>query len=882
MDRLPRRSIAGQVFLLQVGTAVLLIVTAVVLLVFQAQRDSTDDARRTALGVAESFARAPGTAAAITGAGPTAVLQPRTEAVAESSDVDYVVVFDDEGIRLTHPDRGLIGKRVTGPPGLLEEVLGGGSVTRTFDTVVGPTVNADAPVRDADGRVVGGVAVGITITNVNESANRQLPALLIAGAASLALALGAGALVSRRLRRQTHGLGPVEITRMYEHHDAVLHTIREGVLIVDGDRLVLANDEARRLLDLPETCEGLPLDRLGLDPGIVELLTSGDTRTDEMHTAGDRLLAVSLRRLDRNGAASGSVATLRDTTELHRERSRAERAHKRLELLYDASARIGTTLDVVRTAEELAEASTPRCADFVTVELLEAVTRGEEAAPGDLIMHRVVLHGVRDDAPLIPVGEAMTIRPGTPATTGLASGHAVLVADLSAEAGWQLQDPDRAPRVLAYGIHSLVSVPLRARGIALGVANFWRGAGSEPFTREDLSITEELASRAAVAIDNARRYHREHTVAVALQRSLLPHGLPVQNALDVAYRYLPAQAGVGGDWFDVIPLSGARVALVVGDVAGHGLHAAATMGRLRTAVQNFAGLDMAPDELLGHLDELVTGLDRDRTETSSGSDIVGATCLYAVYDPVSGDCTMARAGHPPPAVVRPDGGVDFPELPPGPPLGLGGLPFTPAEFRLPEGSRLVLFTNGLVTGRGRDIEAGLELLRRRLTSADRTPDETCAVLLDALLPDRPDDDIVLLVARTRAFPADRVAEWHVPRDPAAVAGVRADATRRLTEWGLEETAFTTELILSELVTNAIRHAAEPVRVRLLLDRSLICEVSDGSSTAPHLRMAATTDEGGRGLFLVAQCARRWGTRYHAQGKVIWTEQSLNALDPDGL
>ncbi|MCC9154763.1 SpoIIE family protein phosphatase [Streptomyces parvulus] len=881
MDRSPRRSIAGQVFLLQVGTAVLLIVTAVVLLVFQAQRDSTDDARRTSLGVAESFARAPGTATALTGPDPTAVLQPRTEGVSDSTDVDYVVVFDTEGIRLTHPDPALIGKRVVGPPGLVERVMRGEAFTRTFDTSIGPTVNADAPVRAADGRVVGGVAVGITLTNVNESAHRQLPALLGVGGASLALALGAAALVTRRLRRQTHGLGPVEITRMYEHHDAVLHTIREGVLIVDGDRLVLANDEARRLLGLPDRCEGLPLARLGLDPGIADLLAAGDTRTDEPHRAGGRLLAVSQRRLDLGGTAGGTVATLRDTTELHRERGRAERALRRLELLYDASARIGTTLDVERTAEELAEASTPSCADFVTVELLEAVRRGEEAAPGDLVMHRVVLHGVRDDAPLIPVGEAMTIRPGTPATTGLDSGHAVLIADLRAETGWQRQDPARAPAVLDYGIHSLISVPLRARGIALGVANFWRGAGSEPFTREDLSITEELASRAAVAIDNARRYHREHTVAVALQRSLLPHGLPAQSALDIAYRYLPAQAGVGGDWFDVIPLSGARVALVVGDVAGHGLHAAATMGRLRTAVHNFASLDMAPDELLGHLDELVTGLDRDRTEAGGGTEIVGATCLYVVYDPVSGDCTMARAGHPPPAVVRPDGRVDFPELPPGPPLGLGGLPFATAAFRLPEGSRLVLFTNGLVTDRDRDIETGLDLLRSRLSDGDRTPEETCAAILDALLPDRPADDIVLLVARTRAFPADRVAEWDVPHDPAAVAGVRAEATRRLTEWSLEETAFTTELILSELVTNAIRHGAAPVRVRLLLDRSLICEVSDGSSTAPHLRMAAGTDEGGRGLFLVAQCSGRWGTRYHPHGKVIWTEQPLTEAETGG-
>ncbi|MFJ8885291.1 SpoIIE family protein phosphatase [Streptomyces sp. NPDC102402] len=865
------RSVAAQVFLLQFVAALVIIVTSLVLLVLQARRDSTEDARRVARAAAEAFAVAPGTAEAMSGPGPTAALQPRAEAVRKASGVDYVVVFDEDGIRYTHPDTAQIGKRVVGPPGLLEEVLGGRSVTRTFEASLGPTVNADAPVRAADGRVLGGVAVGLTVMNVNESADRQLPTLLGASAAALALALGSAALVNRRLRRQTHGLGPVEITRMYEHHDAVLHALGEGVLIIDDDgRLVLANDEARRLLALPEASEGRRLGHLGLDPDVAELLTSHGARTEEARVAEGRLLTVTVRRVDREAGLKATVAILRDTTELRREQERAETARRRLAFVYDAGVQIGTTLDMVRTAEELAGAATPRFADFVTVELLDAVRRGAEPAPGDLAMHRVALHGTHDDVPLIPAGEAITFLPGTPIPTGVATGRAALTSDLRTEPGWQEQDPERARAVLDYGIHSLISVPLRARGVALGVANFWRASGAEPFGEDDLSISEELASRAAVAIDNGRRYLLEHTVAVELQRSLLPRDLPEQSAIDVAYRYLPAQAGVGGDWFDVIPLSGARVALVVGEVVGRGLQASATMGRLRTAVHNFASLDMAPDELLGHLDALVARMDGDRADT----DIVGATCLYAVYDPVAGVCTMARAGHLPPAVVSPAGAVHLPELPPGPPLGLGGLPFTPVEFQVPEGSRLILFTNGLVMSRSRDVDIGLGLLRSRLADADRTPDETCAALLSALLPDHPDDDVVLLVARTRSFPSDQVAEWQVPRDPSAVARVRADATRQLNAWGLEETAFTTELILSELVTNAIRYGTDPVRVRLLRDRNLICEVSDGSSTAPHLRLAATTDEGGRGLFLIAQCAQRWGTRYHKQGKVIWTEQEL--------
>jgi len=365
-------------------------------------------------------------------------------------------------------------------------------------------------------------------------------------------------------------------------------------------------------------------------------------------------------------------------------------------------------------------------------------------------------------------------------------------------------------------------------------------------------------------------------MAVTLQQSLLPHGLPEQDALDVGYRYLPAQAGVGGDWFDVIPLSGARVALVVGDIVGHGLHAAATMGRLRTAVHNFSMLDLPPDDLLAHLDDLVARIDKDEAGPGGGATIAGATCLYAIYDPVSRTCDLARAGHLPPALVLPDGTPTFLDVPAGPPLGLGGLPFESVGVKLPEGCRIVLYTDGLVEDRTRDIDDGLDRLRYALSGPDRGPDETCDAVCDALLPAVPQDDVALLVARTRALPDDHIAQWDVPQDPAAVSAVRTRATGQLGRWGLEDLEFTTELVLSELVTNAIRHATGPIRVRLLLDRTLICEVSDASSTAPHLRYAATTDEGGRGLFLVAQLGERWGTRYTADGKIIWVEQTLPA------
>ncbi|MCL8014281.1 SpoIIE family protein phosphatase [Streptomyces sp. AS02] len=555
-------------------------------------------------------------------------------------------------------------------------------------------------------------------------------------------------------------------------------------------------------------------------------------------------------------------------------------ARRRLELLHDASVRIGTTLDVTRTAEELAEVTVPRFADFVAVDLPDPVLRGEEpeVLGGRAALRRVALRAVRKDPHnLYDVGDLVEYVPSTPQARSLETRQSVLEPVLSEAGGWIAQDPERLERVLAAGIHSLITVPLRARGTTLGVVSFYRSLRPAPFEDDDLSLAQELVGRAAICIDNARRYTREHNTALTLQRSLLPRGRPEQSAVEVAYRYLPAQAGVGGDWFDVIPLSGARVALVVGDVVGHGLHAAATMGRLRTAVQNFCSLELPPEDVLTHLDDLVGRLDRGEgwaAESSPDCGIVGATCLYAVYDPVSRRCTLTRAGHPLPAVVAPDGTVEFVDLPSGPPLGLGGMPFETVELELAEGSQLVLYTDGLIEDRHRDIDAGLDRLRAVLGCVGRPPEETCEAVLDALLPARPGDDVALLVARTHALGADRVAQWDLPSDPAVVSRARVAVTERLAAWHLDELAFTTELIASELVTNAIRHATGPLQLRLLRDRALICEVSDGSSTSPRLRRARSEDEGGRGLFLVAQLTERWGTRYSPHGKIIWAEQPL--------
>ncbi|MET9381811.1 SpoIIE family protein phosphatase [Streptomyces sp. NPDC002928] len=865
------RSLAAQVFVLNVVIVLLLVVAAVVALVLQVRHDSTTEARNRSLAVAETFANSPGISEALRSPDPTAVLQPRAEAARKAAKVDFIVVMNTDGVRYTHPKPDRIGKKFVGT---LQPALAGGTVVEEIDGTIGRLVQAVVPVKGTDGSVVGLVSAGITTAHVGGAANRQLPLVLGAAGVGLALATAGTALASRRLLRQTHGLGPHEMTRMYEHHDAVLHSVREGVIIVSGEGdLLLANDEARRLLDLPDDAEGRHVLDLGLDPDTAGLLASGRVATDEVHLVGDRLLAINQRPTDLEGGPPGSVATLRDSTELRALSGRAETARERLDLLYAAGVGIGTSLNVTRTAEELAELAAPRFADFVTVDLFDAVLGGEEPEAGDAL-RRTASSGIRKDAPLYSVGEQIRFVASSPQARSLTTGRAVNEPRLDQAPGWRAQDLERTEQVVEYGIHSLITVPVRAGALILGVVSFWRSEQPEPFHEDEVALAEELVARAAVSIDNARRYTREHSMAETLQRSLLPRNLPEQGALDLAYRYLPAQAGVGGDWFDVLPLSGARVALVVGDVVGHGLHAAATMGRLRTAVHNFSALDLSPDELLARLDELVGRIDQDEAAEGAGAPVAGATCLYAVYDPVSRRCTLARAGHPPPAVVRPDGAVTFLDVPAGPPLGVGGMPFETAEVELAEGSRLVLYTDGLVEDRERDIDTGLEMLRTALTRAEASPEDTCRVVLDDLLPARPSDDIALIVARTRALGADRVSEWEVPMDPAAVQDVRARVTRRLAEWDLDELTFTTELILSELVTNAIRYGGAPVRVRLLRDRSLICEVFDSSNTSPHMRHAAMTDEGGRGLFLVAQLADRWGTRYTPNGKFIWAEQPL--------
>jgi serine phosphatase RsbU (regulator of sigma subunit)/CHASE3 domain sensor protein len=525
---------------------------------------------------------------------------------------------------------------------------------------------------------------------------------------------------------------------------------------------------------------------------------------------------------------------------------RQQAAQRRLRLLYDASTSIGTALDVERTARELADVAVPRFADCATVDLDASVLQGGEPTAGGSPMQRVASSGECADAPPEPVGSLTE----------------------------PLDDPARDARLHRFDTHSMIAAPLLVQGVPLGRVEFWRANGSTPYGKEDLADAEELAAKAAVAIDNARRFNRERAIALTLQRSLLPHRLPIQPAVETAYRYLPTstEAGVGGDWLDVIPLSGTRVALVIGDVAGHGVHASASMGQLRSAVRTLADVDLAPDELLTHLDDLVIHLTEEDDEADSGE--LSATCLYATYNPISRRCSLASAGHPLPFLVDPSGRTSAIVGHPGPPLGVGGLPFETTELELAAGSTLALFSDGLVHSRELDVGQGLERLRDALEHSPHDLDAACDVVTERLLSGPPADDVALLLARTRALPEDRVVTWDIPADPEYVGRARELTTRQLEAWQLDEASFITELVVSELVTNAIRYGSPPIQLRLIRDSVLICEVSDGSNTAPHLRRARVFDEGGRGLLLVAQLTQRWGARYGTAGKTIWCEQAL--------
>ncbi|MFT2019154.1 SpoIIE family protein phosphatase [Streptomyces sp. 796.1] len=515
----------------------------------------------------------------------------------------------------------------------------------------------------------------------------------------------------------------------------------------------------------------------------------------------------------------------------------------------------------------------------------------------------------------VQVGEVHRYPPHSPCATALSTAQVRVIPGRDSSA-----DPDGGSEFGAL-VQSTLAVPMVARDTVVGLAQFSRTKGSEPFGERDTALAVELAARAAVSIDNARLYRREHERALILQRSLLPPGDPEAAGLDIACRYLPGSEAteVGGDWFDVIELPGHRTALVVGDVMGRGLRAAVAMGELRTAVRTLAMLDLEPAEVMTALDEIAHGLGTPgstraasrgagrqgparvgRTASTRGaagdsdlSEIYLATCVYAVYDPVTRRCTIANAGHLPPVLVPQGEQPRLVELPPGMPLGVGGEPFEEMEFELPDGALLALYTDGLVESRDHSLDVGIEALRSALTDPPVTADDIsplegyCDHVLNALDTHHGEDDTALLMARVQGLPAGSVGDWRLPREPRSVGRARELACQQLREWGLEPLVDTAELLVSELVTNALRYGemgvppakqGGEIRVRLLLDRSLVCEVWDGGLVQPRRRRARDTDEGGRGLQLVGLLSAAWGSRRTPRGKTVWFELALPSGD----
>ncbi|MFG2254269.1 SpoIIE family protein phosphatase [Streptomyces mirabilis] len=619
-------------------------------------------------------------------------------------------------------------------------------------------------------------------------------------------------------------------------------------------------------------------------PGVVDdvaeqtirkVLDTGDPVVDFEHVGRppsdpdhDHVYSVTLLPLkDENGSVLGVCVTSQDVSGQHR-------AQARLHLLVEAGTRIGTTLDVRTTAEELTVVSVPALADIVTVDVLDDVLHGEASPPGpvnaETLVRRAAFHAAEglDTRPAYAPDELVPTHP--PFADCLADLQPRLLHGVNADRTVYTLEPHRAELIRKAGVHSMMVVPLTARGVVLGIAAFYRARTADPFKEDDLALAAELAARAAVCIDNARQFTREHSAALILQRNLLPQHVPAQNAVEVAWHHEPAHDV--GDWFDVIPLSGARVALMVGHLVGQTMQAAAEMGWLRSAVNALATQDLAPEELLAKLNDLVTGQTNAHSPegTSARTHLIGATCVYAVYDPITRRCTFARAGGLAPVIVTPEGTVHLPDVPFGPPLAMGRPPYEAVDVELPTGSAIVLSTSSLVqSGDPQSVPAGL---RQILTNPHRPLEDTC----DAVVRAHRDSgvDSIVLLARTKDLGEDQVASWSLPNDPAVVATARTLAGQQLANWGLEEMEPVTELIVSELVTNAIRYTTGPIHLRLIRDLTLICEVADNSSTAPHLRLAYETDEGGRGLFLIAQLTRRWGTRFTARGKSIWAEQAL--------
>ncbi|MET9309608.1 SpoIIE family protein phosphatase [Streptomyces cellulosae] len=666
--------------------------------------------------------------------------------------------------------------------------------------------------------------------------------------------------------------------------DALFAGSPQGLFVLDADRKVVRYNPSARGV------HGLPMDDVvghhvrdfapGMEPEldhlIDEVLTTGEPVRGRLlrgRSPSDphRTLAAELSLFPlRDGP--GVVGVVEDVTE-------RQAAADRLAVLSTVHRTVGSTLDVQATADALVEALVPAFADAAAVDLLDDDPTGAAPPSGPLPtsvpLRRVAFAAPDSVEPSRRTGDSRPFPFPTPFTQALSDARERLV-QVTPDDPWLETDPDGFA-LLGRKVHSMIVAPLTARDTVLGLLTLFRSR-VDAFEEADLDVARQAAATAAVHLDNARSYRREHAVASALQRRLQPGVTPRLSAVETAHVYLPESAG--GAWFDVIPLSGTRVALVVGDVAGHGIEAAATMGQLRVALRTLALQDLETDEVLTHLDEVAGQLTDSRVTHP-----YLATCAVTVYDPVSRSCVMMRAGHPAPILVDPDGSPIDVDVPLGPPLGAeGGAAFAPAVTQLPPGCLIAHVTNGLLGSEGDgdgDTDA-VHRLEHVLATPSRPLQELCDTVLYRMAPSRY-DDAVLLLARTECLPPDRVADWTLPADASVVGTARRLVGQQLAAWDLAERAFTTEIIVSELVTNAILHGEGPVRLRLIHDgERLLAEVTDASSAGPHLRHARTGDEGGRGLYIVMRLSAHWGVRHGREDKTIWSEQRLGEETPEDV
>ncbi|MDT0469745.1 SpoIIE family protein phosphatase [Streptomyces gibsoniae] len=595
-------------------------------------------------------------------------------------------------------------------------------------------------------------------------------------------------------------------------------------------------------------------------------------------SVGERMVGLSAFRLqDRQGTVLGVAVAMIDVGE-------REKARARLGVLDSVRKRVGQSLDVVVTCQDVAEALVPGFADVAVVEVVDSVARGEEPPLGpldrSLPLRRAALRhsGPGQYRQAYPLGDVRALPFPTPFSQALTDLKPRVVT-LDADTPWLTADPARAEAIRDFGSRTLLAVPLTLRGTVLGLLSLYRTEQAGSFDEMEVALASEVAAHTALSLDNARRYTREHTIATTVQRHLLAPSPSSQTAVETAHLFLPGDQGADGCW-DALALPGARVALALCEVAGEGIYTAIATGQLRTTLNVLTALDLEPDELLARLNDTATRLAQERAALPHGDPLrqqtLTATCVYAVYDPLSRTCTIARAGHPAPMITHPDGTTEDPDLPDGPPLGRAeGPPFAQATIPLAEGSVLAFYTNSLLSASRTGLPSDPDLLGQVLADPHRPLQEMCDDVLYRLHDDARPGDFVLLLARTHGLAADHVGTWQLDHHPSAAGTARAHAQRQLSAWGVDdETAYATEVIVSELVTNAVRYGTPPLLLRIIKDRTLTCEVSDSSPSAPHLRHARTVDEGGRGLFICAQLAQRWGTRYSTDGKTVWTEQAL--------